>query len=290
MAGSADMQDIKRRLRSVTSIEHITNAMKLVSAAKLRRAKKTFESTQEYFYFVMHNIDEILNNSEDIPSKYLEGNTNINRTCYVVITSNRGLAGSFNANVIRRVEKYFRKTRQKPCFVCIGSKGKDYFARRGYEIVAEYMAPPENTAFEEVRDIIQPIIELYNNDEIDEVILISTSFISSLEQRVKITKLLPFTAARGRDTLTIDKQVEYEPSVEEVFNYMVPKYVEIMIYGAIVESATCEHAARRIAMENATDNAHTMMEDLNLFYNRARQSAITSELTEIVSGAEAIKG
>lgn len=288
MAGSADMQDIKRRLRSVTSIEHITNAMKLVSAAKLRRAKNVFENTQEYFHFVTQSINEIFNYKDEIPSKYLAGVREIDKTCYVLITSNRGLAGSFNSSIIREAEKEMSTKTDTPCLVCIGSKGRDYFSRRNYEIIAEHMAPPENTAFEEVEAIIAPIINLYEKGEIDEVVLISTSFVSSLEQRVKTTKLLPLEMEKNPYALPIEKEVDYEPSVEDVFDYLVPKYVEIMIYGAIVESATCEHAARRIAMENATDNANTMIEDLNLYYNRARQAAITSEITEIVSGADAI--
>ena len=135
----------------------------------------------------------------------------------------------------------------------------------------------------------RPIIEMYNSGEIDEVVLIYTSFISSLEQEVKNVTLLPFDIERDPEIMKLDKMVEYEPSVEEVFNYLVPKYVEMMIYAAVVESATCEHAARRMAMENATDNAREMLSNLSLYYNRARQSAITDEIIEIVAGSEAQK-
>ena len=134
-----------------------------------------------------------------------------------------------------------------------------------------------------------PIIEMYNRGEIDEVVLIYTSFISSMEQEVKNVTLLPFEIEKDPDIIRNSKPVEYEPSVEAVFNYLVPKYVEMMIYGAVVESATCEHAARRMAMENATDNAREMLDKLSLNYNRARQSAITDEIIEIVAGSEAQK-
>jgi F-type H+-transporting ATPase subunit gamma len=282
------MQDIKRRVRSVTSIEHITSAMKLVSAAKLRRAKKTFENMQEYFHFVTDSIDEIFNNATGVESKYIEGSRKITTTCYVIVTSNRGLAGSFNSNVIKLAENEMLNDPEKPYIVAVGSKGRDYFARRGYAILGEYMSPPENVSFVETGGISKPIIELYDEGKIDEVVLIYTSFISSLEQRPRTKRILPFDVEKGRDVMSFGRQVDYEPSADEVLNYLVPKYVEIMIYGAIVESATCEHAARRIAMENATDNANAMIEDLNLFYNRARQAAITSEITEIISGSDAI--
>jgi len=282
------MQDIKRRIKSVTSIEHITNAMKLVSAAKLMRAKITFEKTQEYLHYVTDNIDEIFNQVEDIPDRYLPGNREIVRTCYIVVTSNRGLAGSFNANVIKETERLLADDPEKPYLACIGSRGRDYFARRGYEILAEYLSPPEDVAFVETAVISKPIIALYDKGEIDEVVLIYTSFISTLDQRVTTKTLLPFEAKKSPDVVPIERIVEYDPSPEAVFNYLVPKYAEIMIYRAIVESATCEHAARRMAMENATDNASGMISDLGLYYNRARQAAITTEITEIVSGADAV--
>jgi F-type H+-transporting ATPase subunit gamma len=288
MAGNGSMQDIKRRVRSVTSIEHITSAMKLVSAAKLRRAKTTFENTREYFHYVTESIEDIFNNVNDVPTKYLKADREITTTCYVVITSNRGLAGSFNSNVIKQAEAEIAADPEKPYIIAIGSKGRDYFRRRNYEISGEYLRPPESISFIETHDISKPIIDLYDEGKIDEVVLIYTSFVSPLEQRVRTLTLLPFEIGNDPEVLPFEKQVEYEPSTEAVFNYLVPKYVEIMIYGAIVESATCEHAARRIAMENATDNAQTMIADLNLFYNRARQAAITSEITEIVSGADAL--
>ena len=137
------------------------------------------------------------------------------------------------------------------------------------------MLPPESISFIETHDISKPIIDMYNSGQIDEVVMIYTAFISSLEQRVRNVTLLPFELHKDPDIPKHEKLVDYEPSVEEVFNYLVPKYVEIMIYGAIVESATCEHAARRIAMENATDNAREMIGELTLFYNRTRQAAIT---------------
>jgi ATP synthase, F1 gamma subunit len=270
-------------------MEHITKAMKLVSAAKLRRAKSTFERTREYFHFVTESIEEIFNNTKEVPAEYLKGNREIKTTCYIIITSSRGLCGSFNSNVIKAAAKEIAADWEKPFIIAVGSKGKEYFEKRGYEIRGEYMLPPENISFIETHDISKPIIDLYNEGKIDEVVMIYTAFVSSLEQQVRTVTLLPFEINNDPDFPKLEKQVDYEPSVGEVFNYLVPKYVEIMIYGAIVESATCEHAARRIAMENATDNAREMISDLTLFYNRTRQAAITNEISEIVGGAEALK-
>ncbi|GHU50629.1 ATP synthase gamma chain [Clostridia bacterium] len=287
--GGNSMRDIKRRVRSVTNIEHITNAMKLVSASKLRRSKVTFEKTGEYFHFVTESIEDIFNNNSDIPVKYLAGEGERKNKLYVIITSNRGLCGSFNSNVIRRAETEIKANPYPTRIVAVGSKGRDYFRKRDYDICYEYLEQPEKIAFIETHAISAPVIEKFEQGEIDEVIMVYTSFISTMEQRVRQVRLLPFEIKRDKEILPMEKQVDYDPSVEEVFNYLVPKYVEIMIYNAIVESAVCEHAARRMAMESATDNANGMIADLTLYYNRARQAAITSEITEIVSGADALK-
>lgn len=286
---SNNMQDIKRRIKSVRSTEHITNAMKLVSAAKLRKAKATFEKTTKNFHFIIESIEAIFNNTSEVPAKYLEGNREIHKSCYIIVTSNRGLCGSFNANVIKEAEAKMTGGAENQMIIAIGSKGRDYFGKRGYNIYSEYLAPPETISFLESHDISKPVIDMYNSGEIDEVKLIYTSYRSTLEQRAKSITLLPFHITHDPDVVKHEKEVEYEPSVEAVFNYLVPKYVEIQLYGAIVESATCEHAARRMAMENATDNAREMLDKLSLFYNRARQAAITDEIIEIVAGSEAQK-
>ncbi len=284
-----NMQDIKRRIKSVSSTMQITNAMKLVSAAKLRKAKATFEKTTEYFNFITHTIEEIFNNNSEVPPEYLAGNREIKTTCYIVVTSCRGLCGGFNNNIIKEAEQDFEEDWEKPVIVAIGTKGKEYFEKRGYDIYKEYLAPPEDISFLETREISKPVIDMYDRGEIDEIVLIYTGFKNSIEQEVKNVILLPFDIQPDPDVLIHEQEVEYEPSVDAVFNYLVPKYVEMMIYSAVVESATCEHAARRLAMENATDNASDMLGSLSQYYNRARQAEITDEIIEIVAGAEAQK-
>ena len=290
MAGS-NMREIKRRLNSITSMKHITNAMRLVSAAKLRRAKSIFEKSRRNFHYITETIEEVFYNTEGVPQLYLMGNREIKRTVYIVITSCKGLCGSFNSNVIKHTTEIINEYEDKeepPLIVAIGTKGKEYFERRDYEIISEYRLPPEDITFMETQEISQPLIEMYERGQVDEIVLVSTSFVTSLEQKVYDKTILPIEVEGDPYSHRIYNHVEYEPSVQEVFNYLIPKYVEIMIYNAIIESATCEHAARRIAMENATENAKGMIDDLNLTYNRTRQAAITNEISEIVGGAEAL--
>jgi len=263
--------------------------MKLVSAAKLKRAKSTFEKTTEYFHYITESIQDIFNNASEIPEHYLLGSREIKKTCYIIITSSRGLCGGFNANVIKEAAKNLENDPERPVIVAVGTKGKEYFERRGYEIYSEYSAPPESISFLESHEISKPIIEMYNDGTIDEVVMVYTSFKNAMEQEVKYERLLPFEASFDPEVIKHEMEVEYEPSIEAVFNYLVPKYVEIKVFGAVVESATCEHAARRMAMENATDNAREMLDNLSLYYNRARQAVITDEIIEVVAGAEAQK-
>ena len=281
------IQDIKRRIKSVSSTERITNSMKLVSAGKLRKAKAIFEKTNENSHFITNTIGELFNSSNQVPQEYLLGNREIKTTAYIVVTSGKGLCGGFNNNVIKEAQADIDADWEPPVIVAIGSKGKEYFEKHGYEVHSSYLAPPESISFLETKELSRPILEMYDRKEIDEVVLIYNSSISSMEQEVKNEIILPFEVSNDPELETSNKFVEYEPSVEEVFNYLVPKYVEMKIYSAVVESATCEHAARRMAMENATDNAHEMLDDLNLNYNRARQTAITNEIIEIVAGSEA---
>ncbi len=282
------MQDIKRRIRSVSSTERITNAMKLVSAGKLRKAKAVFEKTNENSHYITHAIEDLFTNSDEIPKKYLEGGNDSDVTCYVIISSSKGLCGGFNANVIKETEQLMRAHGGSDIIFAIGSKGKEYFEKRGHQIYREYTDPPEEITYLQTKELCEPILDLYERGEIGRVELVYTSFISPMEQRAEHATLLPYTVEENLEVQTY-KFIEYEPSVEEVFNYLIPKYVEMMIYAAVVESATCEHAARRTAMENATDNAREMLDGLSLFYNRARQAAITDEIIEIVAGSEAQK-
>ena len=206
------IQDIKRRIRSVTSTERITNSMKLVSAGKLRKAKAIFEKTNENSHYITNTIGELFNSGSEIPQEYLEGNREIKTTAYIVVTSGRGLCGGFNSNIIKEAQSDIDADWEAPVIVAIGSKGKEYFEKRGYEIQNSYLAPPESISFLETKELSTPIIEMYNNKEIDEVVLIYTSFISTMEQEVKNEIILPFKVENDPEIMTSSKFVEYEPS------------------------------------------------------------------------------
>ena len=282
------MQDIKRRIKSVSSTERITNSMKLISAGKLRKARKLYEETTENALFITNTISELFHSSLDVPTKYLRSSRGRGRTVYIVVTGSKGLCGGFNTNVLKRAQMKIDGENSVPHIGAIGSKGLEYFEKRGYAIYDSYLTPPESISFLETEEISRPIIDMYDDGEIDQVVLIYTSFVNAMEQKVVEKTLLPFHIERDPEKAYAAEQItEYEPSVEEVFNYLIPKYVEMELYASVIESATCEHAARRTAMESATDNAREMLSNLNLQYNRARQAAITDQIIEIVAGAEA---
>ena len=284
------MQSIQRRIKSIGSTERITNAMKLVSAAKLRKAKSVYESSKLYLGRVLESIQETLGDVEDVPQRFLTGSRTIKKKCYVLITSSNGLCGSFNGNVIRTMSgklSEYGSDYSDVKMVTIGSKGKDYFAHHGVEILMEHDAPADTVTFEETKEISRPLMELYAEGQIDEIDIVYTSYVNTLKQEVIVKKLLPIDIHSHSTSGGYTNPIEYGPSAEEVFSYLIPKYIELMIFSTCIESATCEYAARRTAMENANDNAKDMLADLKLEYNHARQSEITDEIIEIVAGSEA---
>lgn len=287
------LQDIKRRIKSITSTKHVTNAMKLVSSAKLRVAKNKFESTNENLIYVAKHIAALFNFAENVPEMYITENAEATKTCYIVVTSSKGFCGGYNNNVIAKVEELIAENNKEAVILSIGSKGSDYFRNHdGVTVLAEYLDSPEEMHFATCRELVAPVIRMFRKKEIDKVILVYTAFENMLSQTVKAEELLPFevkdsTYLAGRKVHSVD--VEFEPDTDAIFNYLVGKYFEIDLYANIIEAATCEHTARRLAMENATDNANDMLGALSLNYNRARQAVITSEITEIVAGTEVIK-
>ncbi len=284
------MQNIQRRIKSIGSTERITNAMKLVSAAKLRKAKAVFENSRLYLGSLLESIQDTFSDTADVPQMFLAGSRPIRNKCYVLITSSNGLCGSFNGNVIRVMEKEldaYEEGRDHVKLVTIGSKGKDYFLHHGVEILQDHDAPADTVTFSETREISGPLMELYRKGEIDEIDIVYTAYINTLRQEVTVRRLLPLEIPERKEEKKYRMPVEYEPSSTDVFRYLVPKYVELMIFNTCIESATCEYAARRTAMENANDNAKDMLAQLQLEYNHARQAEITDEIIEIVAGSEA---
>ncbi|MCC5909650.1 MAG: ATP synthase F1 subunit gamma [Clostridiaceae bacterium] len=287
------MQDIKRRIRSVNSTKQITKAMELVSSAKLRKAREKLQKTRPYFETIGKTIEEIATSTKGIQHEFLNPRE-IKKVGYIIITADRGLCGGYNTNVIKTGLSHMEE-KERVSVIAIGQKGRDFFRKRNYDLDGEFVQISENPTFTHAQSIAKLAIELYKQELVDEIQLVYTEFISTINQKPKILKLLPLDMATDTAKENEEKDkgysefMSYEPSPEAVLSYLVPKYVESMIYGALMESSASEQGARRVAMESATDNATDMIDKLQLQYNRARQASITQEIAEIVGGAEALK-
>ena len=282
------MKEIKTRIKSVESTKQITKAMELVSSSKFRKAKERAESARPYFNTLYNTVQDIAKNTSNSRNVFLK-ERKVNNVCYIVIAGDRGLAGGYNSNILKAVIAHNKLGTGK--VITVGKKAKESLSKRGYEVI-DYIESVEKCVYEDANRVAQTAMEAYKNGEVDEVNLVYTEFISALSQEPKIVKLLPVTIDNTNTEKEVKKgkaAVQYLPSADAVLGYVLPKYVSGSIYGAIAESFASEQAARRTAMESATDNANEMISKLELVYNRARQAAVTQEISEIVGGAAAAK-
>lgn len=282
------MKEIKTRIKSVESTKQITKAMELVSSSKFRKAKERAESARPYFNTLYNTVQDIAKNTSNSRNVFLK-ERKVNNVCYIVIAGDRGLAGGYNSNILKEVIAHNKLGTGK--VITVGKKAKESLSKRGYEVI-DYIESVEKCVYEDANRVAQTAMEAYKNGEVDEVNLVYTEFISALSQEPKIVKLLPVTIDNTNTEKEVKKgkaAVQYLPSADAVLGYVLPKYVSGSVYGAIAESFASEQAARRTAMESATDNANEMISKLELVYNRARQAAVTQEISEIVGGAAAAK-
>ena len=282
------MKEIKTRIKSVESTKQITKAMELVSSSKFRKAKERAESARPYFNTLYNTVQDIAKNTRNSRNVFLK-ERKVNNVCYIVIAGDRGLAGGYNSNILKAVIAHNKLGTGK--VITVGKKAKESLSKRGYEVI-DYIESVEKCVYEDANRVAQAAMEAYKNGEVDEVNLVYTEFISALSQEPKIVKLLPVTIDNTNTEKEVKKgkaAVQYLPSADAVLGYVLPKYVSGSVYGAIAESFASEQAARRTAMESATDNANEMISKLELVYNRARQAAVTQEISEIVGGAAAAK-
>lgn len=282
------MKEIKTRIKSVESTKQITKAMELVSSSKFRKAKERAESSRPYFNTLYNTVQDIAKNTSNSRNVFLK-ERKVNNVCYIVIAGDRGLAGGYNSNILKAVIAHNKLGTGK--VITVGKKAKESLSKRGYEVI-DYIESVEKCVYEDANRVAQTAMEAYKNGEVDEVNLVYTEFISALSQEPKIVKLLPVTIDNTNTEKEVKKgkaAVQYLPSADAVLGYVLPKYVSGSVYGAIAESFASEQAARRTAMESATDNANEMISKLELVYNRARQAAVTQEISEIVGGAAAAK-
>ena len=285
----ASMREIKRRRGSIQSTQQITKAMKLVSTVKLQKARQRAENSKPYFQYMYKTVTSMLAKAGEINHPYLKSG-NSDKVGIVAITSNRGLAGGYNANIARLIQASgFEK--EKIRLYTVGNKGAETLARKGYEIAADYPEVIEEPTFEDAKQIGERLLSDFSNGEIGEIYVAYTEFKNTVSHIPKMMKLLPIDPAEMQteegeaDELTL---MNFEPSEEEAIGLLIPKYVTSILYGAFVEAVASENGARMQAMDSATNNAEEIINDLELKYNRARQGAITQELSEIIAGADAI--
>lgn len=289
-----NLKEIRTRISSIESTQKITSSMKLVSAAKLRRAQSAILYLRPYsekLTEILHNLSASAGSMEEMP---LFETRNPDKVVIVVITSNKGLCGAFNANIIKAVnhlveEKYATQhATGNVHLICIGKKGYEQL-HTSYPILQHNEALLDNPEFTEIAGICDQLTDKFLNHEIDKVDIVYNQFLNAATQRITVEEFLPLSNL-GEEASTTNNDYIIEPSPEEVLTELIPKILRNQLYKTLCDSIASEHGARMISMTKATDNATEILRDLRLKYNNARQSSITNELIEIVSGAEALKG
>ena len=280
MAGTS-MKDIRLRIRSVQSTMQITKAMQLVASSKLRRARERMEASRPYLEIAQDTIADIAAHNTGCRSDYLGGRA-VKKRCAIVVAGDRGLAGSYNANIFKRIRE---EVGEDACVLPIGRKAMEHFAYlNGMEVLPLGVAKAESVTMEDCRGMAAELVVRFDAGEIDRIDLAYTHFASVLTQQACVIRLLPVRETHEENRAA--RQMLFEPAPEELLRRAIPDYLAGMIYAAVCDSVASEQAARRVAMDAATKNAGEMIEQLNLRYNRARQASITQELTEIIAGSE----
>jgi F-type H+-transporting ATPase subunit gamma len=290
----ANLRDIKRRITSVKSTQKITSAMKMVAAAKLRRAQDAIERARPYALRMRSTLEEVSKGNLEETHPLLGVHEERRALELIVVSSDRGLAGAFNSAVMKRADAVLAEREgdfEKIGLTLLGKKANDYYSRRRGSQISFHSPIDGDVSYQQAADVAQEVSRRYVAGELDEVILVFSEFVSTMTQRPVATALLPFTPPKLDDAREDDEALSYEiePNPEALLAALVPKAIEIEVFRALLENQAGEHAARMTAMEAATKNTQDLIESLTLQYNRARQAAITSELVEIVTGAQALE-
>ena len=281
---ASNMKEIKERIDSVKNTSQITNAMNIVSSTKFKRFQVLTLKSRSYARAVNEAFDNLVASLTGNKFVIFDGKPEVKRVGIIVMTSDRGLCGSFNSNTFRRLEsmkKEFQKEGKEVSVITIGRKAKEYCKNRDINVDSEYTQMIPETMFETGKKISEDVVQFYLNDFYDEVYMIYSKFISAVEYNIQVEKLLPIEKKEGLPT----KEYVFEPSEEEVLNSFVPQVLNIKLYQSLLENSASEHSARMSAMKQANDNASEMIRNLEVQYNRERQGKITQELTEIISGS-----
>lgn len=294
---------IRRRIKSITNTKKITKAMEMVAASKMRKAQLATLATRSYANRAWSLISDLAGKTDQKLHSFLVKKDKVKKVCVVLVSSDRGLCGGFNAQITKKVAEFSRGLIEKGIeieFMTVGKKSRDFAARHKMKIIADFTNLSSVTRLAEIRAVAKIVIDDFSAGKYDEVYLAYTDFISTISQRPRILKLLPFSRERDLDLGKVGKEKMeevtekehefiFEPSPDQVLEYMLPRVAEMQIFHAVLESNASEHSARMVAMKNASDSAEEMIFDLTLMYNQVRQSAITKEIMEIVSGKAALE-
>ena len=284
--------DLRRRIRAVKNTQQITKAMKMVAASKLRRAQERIMNARPYTVQMQRVLASVAVRADPAVHPLLE--TRVRRpdskALVIIVTADKGLCGSFNTNIIKAAAGFVTKSPQRCTLDLVGRKGRDFFGRRGFEVLDERVGIFQKPRYDDARGIARTAMEAFVSKRVDDVVLIYNEFKSVMTQRVVVDRLLPVARADIDGSSTLGEQVDYlyEPSPQEIFNHLLPRYVEVQIYRALLESNAAFFAAQMTAMDTATKNSADMISSLTLYMNKVRQAAITREIIEVVSGAQAL--
>jgi F-type H+-transporting ATPase subunit gamma len=291
----ASAREMRLRIRSVKNISQVTRALEAVSASKVRRAVKAVMDTRPYATKAWQVLSHVAAQpGRDQLHPLLTERPDVKNALVVVITGDRGLAGAYNSNVIRFLAHDFDDYKVPVKYIAIGRKGRDLLFRRRKQVIAEFSNLPPAPSFADVSAIGRLAVDSFLNDEVDEVFLVYTNFYTMARQTVEMQKLLPLELKSKHEHVVLDQARRtpaayiYEPAEREILDEIIPRFTALQVYQAILESLASEHAARMVAMRNATDNAHELVGALQLAYNKVRQQAITNDILDIVGGAEAL--
>lgn len=298
----ANAKEISNRMKSIQDTMKITKAMYMISSTKLKKARKSLEDTEPYFYALQSEIAKILRHIPDIKHIYF-GNRETDKAeigkkrGYIVVTADKGMAGAYNHNVLKAAQELLEQENNGAhALFVVGELGRQYFAAKGIPVTEHFFYTAQNPTMHRARTITEKIIEAYNKEELDEVYIVFTRMLNSIQEQVEVTQLLPLKKANLTSTLPkeflmdiVQEEMIMFPTPEAVLESLVPNYITGFIYSALVESYSSEQNARMLAMESANKSANNMLKRLAIAYNRVRQTAITQELNEVISGAKALK-
>jgi len=288
------LRDVKRRIGSVESTQKITRAMELISSSRIIKAQQRVEAARPYAETMRRLLVSVATNASNVEHPLLQQRDEVNKVGHIVVSSDRGLAGAYNSNVIRTAERDMQAEGADVRLFLTGKKAVSYFRFRGYDTDESWTGFSDKPGIEDARNVASAAAKAFSDGEVDQVKLTYTRFESSAVQRPHLTQVLPLTEEELEEAEEDDAgkgaQYEFEPSPEEILDYLLPRYLESTVYQALLEAAASEHAARRRAMKAASDNAEELIEDLTRDYNQARQAEITTEIMEVVGGAEALAG